>query len=262
MDDFPVKIICSGYSECSPEWSTKLKISLPFFRVYYIDDGFAAVNICNVRYELLPGNIYFIPGHYPFTNECPERMNVYWFHGLPVNPAVEAFIGRIDKVEYWKMSELDFFKDTIFSFASLDISSLNPGLLKLQSFITYLLAELTAAYGNRETSYEISSSLAKSVEFMDANYIGNPSLRRIASHACLAPNYFHRIFKKAFGITPHEYMERKRMVQARDMLLASEKTLAEVAEKCGYENAFYFSKVFKKHFHVTPGKARRQVLIP
>ena len=262
MNTFPVKIINSGYSECSPAWSTAVKISLPFFRIYYVQSGSAAVFLRKRRYDLFSGNVYLIPGHHPFTNECPKRMSVYWFHGLPMSPEADNIIRQVDRVESWKIDELDFYRDIFLNLDSMDISSLNPDLLKLQSLMTFLLAGLMARSEDGKIPGEISPTLKKSVEYMDANYLWNPSLQRIASQACLAPNYFHRIFTKAFGVTPHAYMERKRMILARDLLISTEKDLVAIADECGYENAFYFSKVFKKHFHTSPGKARKHVLIP
>ena len=262
MYDFPIKIINSGHSLCSAEWTTAHEQTVPFFRIYYVHGGRAQVGIRGVRYELLPENVYFIPGLYPFINECRKFMDVYWFHALPLSPFIESVIGRIDKAYCWKMSELNFYRKTILSLASADILSHGTEWMELQSFVTYLLSTLMHVYGTEKASFEIPSNFRKSFKYMDSAYIENPSLEQIASYACLAPNYFHRTFKRYFGMTPHEYMEKKRMVLARTQLFSSDKPLSEIAEECGYENSFYFSRVFKKHFHLSPGKARKTGLIP
>lgn len=68
-------------------------------------------------------------------------------------------------------------------------------------------------------------------------------------------DYVRKRFKKEVGVTPLEYMTRLRMKKARAMLSgmgATGYTVSEVAELCGYDNALYFSRVFKKHEGVSP----------
>lgn len=68
-------------------------------------------------------------------------------------------------------------------------------------------------------------------------------------------DYVRKRFKKEVGLTPLEYMTSLRMKKARAMLGGmgtAGYTVAEVAELCGYENALYFSRVFKKQEGMSP----------
>lgn len=68
-------------------------------------------------------------------------------------------------------------------------------------------------------------------------------------------DYLRKLFKKEIGVTPLEYMTRLRMKKASTMLTAqgdSDYSVAEIARLCGYEDALYFSRVFKKTFGVSP----------
>ncbi len=68
-------------------------------------------------------------------------------------------------------------------------------------------------------------------------------------------DYLRKLFKKEVGATPLEYMTRLRMKKASTMLIAqgdSDYSVAEIARLCGYEDALYFSRVFKKTFGVSP----------
>lgn len=68
-------------------------------------------------------------------------------------------------------------------------------------------------------------------------------------------DYLRKLFKKEMGATPLEYMTNLRMKKAETMLTAmwtKDYSVAEIAVLCGFEDALYFSRVFKKHFGCSP----------
>ena len=68
-------------------------------------------------------------------------------------------------------------------------------------------------------------------------------------------DYLRKLFKKEVGVTPLEYMTNLRMKKAEMMLSTMwgrDYSMAEIAKLCGYEDALYFSRVFKKHFGCAP----------
>ncbi len=75
-------------------------------------------------------------------------------------------------------------------------------------------------------------------------------------------DYLRKLFKKEVGVTPLEYMTRLRMKKASAMLTAlggTDYSVAEIARLCGYDDALYFSRVFKKAYGVSPSAyANRQ----
>ncbi len=122
------------------------------------------------------------------------------------------------------------------------------------NFVADILKK-TAAIDD-STSQELKK-LDPSINYMNSEFRQNPALEEIASKSALAPNYFHRVFKKNFGITPLRYMLRLRMEIAIRLLTTTEKTVKEVAFETGYENEFYFYHQFKKQYGYSPGKLKK-----
>jgi AraC-like DNA-binding protein len=92
---------------------------------------------------------------------------------------------------------------------------------------------------------------------MDREFRRNPPLAEVASAAGLSPVYFHRRFTRAFaGLTPHDYMEQKRMRQAREQIAQTRLPISDIAEAAGYDNPFYFSRRFKALCGASPRQFR------
>lgn len=83
------------------------------------------------------------------------------------------------------------------------------------------------------------------------------SLSNIATITALSPSYAANLFKKEVGCTIGDYIQKQKMLLARDMILAEEISLHEIAEKLGYTNYSYFSAQFKKQYNCTPSEIRK-----
>lgn len=77
-------------------------------------------------------------------------------------------------------------------------------------------------------------------------------LNEIADLFGLSPNYLSTLFKKTCNIGFSEYISQKKIAKAKIMLLDPELKVYQVAEMLSFENAFYFSKVFKKIEGISP----------
>lgn len=80
------------------------------------------------------------------------------------------------------------------------------------------------------------------------------SVDNIASVVGLSPSYLRTLFKKSEGESPNHYLNRTRIEHAKEMLLSEMFTIEEVASACGFQNVYYFSRVFKKYTGIPPGK--------
>ncbi len=68
-------------------------------------------------------------------------------------------------------------------------------------------------------------------------------------------DYIRRLFKKEVGATPLEYLTGLRMKKAEELLRGAggrERPISEVADRCGFRDPLYFSRVFKKYFGCSP----------
>lgn len=72
--------------------------------------------------------------------------------------------------------------------------------------------------------------------------------------------YAGTLFRSATGITVQNYANALRVRKAQSLLVESEGPLKEIASQCGFEDVFYFSKIFKKHTNLSPDNYRQRYL--
>lgn len=81
--------------------------------------------------------------------------------------------------------------------------------------------------------------------------------RALEGHFSLSPKTLNRIFVKAFGYPPKYFLLHKRMVWALHALITQTDTVRNIAYRLGYLNSNNFTKVFKRHFGLSPRYATR-----
>ena len=91
------------------------------------------------------------------------------------------------------------------------------------------------------------------MKYMEENYQEKISLEQIAANMYLSSFYIAKIFKSETGDTPINYLIRLRMEKAKEILeISPEEPIKEVAAAVGYSDAYHFSKLFKKHYGISP----------
>ena len=81
-------------------------------------------------------------------------------------------------------------------------------------------------------------------------------LADLAREAGQSEFHFARAFKTSLGITPHEYLNRRRIEKARQ-LIARGDSLAEVALACGFSNQSHLNRQFRRLVGMSPGRYRK-----
>ena len=129
--------------------------------------------------------------------------------------------------------------------------------IKHREMMLAALGELICSY---LIVYRSNNELSRPVEqirsmifhnYARADFALDEAIRAMPFHY----DYLRKLFKKEMGVTPLEYMTNLRMKKAETMLTAmwtKDYSVSEIALLSGFDDALYFSRVFKKHFGCSP----------
>lgn len=85
------------------------------------------------------------------------------------------------------------------------------------------------------------------------------SVADLAARAHLSPSHFSAVFRKRFGMSPHQYLLHLRVQHAQELLRNSEYSLQQIAARCGFADVHHLSKIFKQVFGTPPGAYRKNM---
>ena len=101
--------------------------------------------------------------------------------------------------------------------------------------------------------------LGRVMEYMRANLAEDVRLEDIARAAGLSVFHFARLFRNTTGLAPYRFLTRCRVEKVKELLVESEKTLADIAAEAGFADQSHMSNIFKRLAGLPPGAFRSAV---
>ena len=107
------------------------------------------------------------------------------------------------------------------------------------------------------TRDEIYRRLQRGRQAIEGRLDGTVPLEEAARQACLSPFHFQRLFKEAFGETPHEFGLRLRLDRAARLLQETRLPVTEICLESGFQSLGSFSTLFRRRYGSSPRTIRK-----
>lgn len=119
-----------------------------------------------------------------------------------------------------------------------------------------VLYEIFAELEKQELNYLSpggKDTLRPAIEYIDEHFLNESiNCEELAKRCQISHTYLTKLFQKRYGSSPNQYITRKKLQYAADLLATGEYPIATVAELSGFSSPYYFSRVFKRVFGVPP----------
>lgn len=131
--------------------------------------------------------------------------------------------------------------------------------------IISLQQEMIFSYTNLVKKYSLkgySPTIRKIIDYIKLNYAENISLKKIADLFSISPSYLSSLFKKETNTTLTDYINTKRIEASLPFLAHTDYLVQDIANRVGFPNVNYYTRLFKKHKGMTPHAYREKAQKP
>ncbi|OXM13638.1 AraC family transcriptional regulator [Paenibacillus herberti] len=251
------------------------------FELVYIHQGTGTFFIDNTLYEKKSGDLFIIPGN-TVHRSLPDELNPIISTAIFFTPAFAA--GEIYDHSYSLLQCFDIArgqKHYKFDLTETVRSSVESSMewihreqtdqlegyrasirLELGRLLLHLNRHLARHFTPRAGDKRIGPSwIKRALLEIDAQPGLAYSLVEFAEKSSVSPPHFSRVFKQFTGMNVTDYVNAKRIIQAKGLLLESDESIANIAEKCGFMSIPHFHRIFKGLTASTPAAYRRKNLV-
>lgn len=272
--DAPVRATAFGnVVQKSGKWHSGRRIATNI--VIYCTDGEMHMEVENELFHIFPGDLLIIPYNAYYKPLDGGRCRYYFFHfqaeelsyaeDAPNHIIICPHADFADGYAYTcvskyqsvikiqpQMHNAPYYVKKLFEQAE----NLKPNTSFFDQLRLDLLLREVLIYMSDTSFSKMSKHLTEIIKYIEQHYAENLSLSALSEHFSLSESYIARLFKKELSEKPSEYVNRIRISIAKTMLSQTTMSVTEIAEKVGYSDVYYFSKIFKKIVGCSPLKAR------
>ena len=231
----------------------------PNHQIIYCVRGKGVLKLDGETYDITAGTGFFLPQGKPHEYYPTEEIwETHWvtFAGNEVDNIL-GFI-KLDNARVFTIHDINqldaifkkmlYLMKTNYYYCGIQCSVL------LYQFFMELHRVVNLQNGSQDS--QKLNQLAPVMEYIDKNYKNDITLVELADLVDLSPQYLCRLFKECLSIRPFEYLARKRVQQAKILLLEGKWNINEIASMVGYNDCSYFCAVFKRHEMLSPAEFR------
>ena len=242
------------------------------YEVYLQLEGKRYIFYDNVCYTMERGDLAVFP---PFVIHYAESREVDYYERYVLNIREEAMYAILNQEEtHLLMSRLNAgiihlsesqLKELCYYYKNAESSLKNTGFLAqklLFSAVLQLLMYVVKCQGEEPQAKEgrnrISAPVIQALNYINMHYQEEMTLDRIAEVVSVSKYHFSRSFKNITGATVLEYLNNVRLTKAHSLLIYTDATIGEIAEKTGFGSTTNLTRAFKKAYGMSPTKFRKK----
>lgn len=195
--------------------------------------------------------------------------NNYYFHGIkmedwPQNRVANVVLLGFELIDQeglpftlnQQITVLRFLQQEELFRRAIQIARMYSSLLTAPAITSAKLYELltmiSEAAFNLHPRFIGYQRIEAALRALDENPIGSISVQELSEICNLSVSGFRRLFHREMGMSPCDYLMKRKLQRAEDLLLISNMSIEEVAHECGFQDEFYFSRFFRKKKGIPP----------
>ena len=246
-----------------PTWRPRGRVD---FQLIFIAAGKAHFHFNNDEEETIvhAGHMVLYRPKEPQKYEyyAKDKPEVYWVHftGNNVTNLLRSYGLTNDKMVFHcgSSSEYQYLFRAMINELQMCQDSYSE---MLEMYLRQIFIKLQRYFNNsiRIDNSRTAETIDMAIAYFNEHYSESISIEEYAEKNHVSTSWFIRNFKLYVGSTPMQFILQKRICNAEALLLNTEYNINEIAQIVGYDNALYFSRMFKKIKGISPSEYRKNI---
>ncbi|MCK5129638.1 MAG: AraC family transcriptional regulator [Clostridiales bacterium] len=110
----------------------------------------------------------------------------------------------------------------------------------------------------RLTDANETGKLRNTFEYINDNFLDSITLEQLSQVSGLSISYFSSLFKQYTGLSPIDFILRKKIIKSKELLTTTDMKVIEISQICGFKALSNFNRIFKKYTDLSPSQYRKK----
>ncbi|HAP8889741.1 TPA: AraC family transcriptional regulator [Enterococcus faecium] len=242
---------------------TSRRSGLLSYLCFLVEAGSGTLEYNGQKCMLQAGDIVFIDCRKPYAHESSEDdfWTLRWchFNGIGMTEIYKKYLERGGQPVFRSA------KSDLYAKLMMELHRMAEGQdyvrdMKINAALSQLLILLMEDAWNPEKIPNMSTKrmeLQNIKQYLDDHYTEKITMDQLSAEFFINKQYLHKIFRESYGITVVNYLNQKRITQAKHLLRFTNLSMEEIAARIGMTDANYFSRTFFKIEGVRPSEFRK-----
>jgi AraC-like DNA-binding protein len=235
------------------QWALR-SAAAPYWRLYWPLSTGASITYEGEEVQLHRKGLYLIPPHTAFDSHASRPFSKWYVH-FTLHGAEKSPVPGVLRLPLTRQM-----KDLLAATCPRALRRCVPGNHNLPWRLIELVAHVLAqAPSHLWSPGHPNPRLSKAIQLIDQAFASKLTLADLARHAGFSQRSLSKLFVAHTGFAPIRYLTEVRLDCCCRLLRHSPSSIEDIAEKCGFANRFYLSRMMRKYRHTTPAAFRAQV---
>ncbi|REE05528.1 helix-turn-helix transcriptional regulator [Marinoscillum furvescens] len=252
---YPQKAHPSGYFF---EWESGRVLSE--YQLIFISDGFGHYETAHGSYDVKPGTLLLVEPdiRHRYRPDPATGWTEYYvgFNGHLAAHFIASTFGQHHASVHYSENQMEFI-DTYQKIHDL-VAEQKPAYHQIASGLILKLLGYVAAQEKARLidNIHVEQLVSRAKDYMWKHVHSEVDFQAFSREQSVSYSYFRKAFKLYTGIAPHQFYLDLKIMRAKELIIATDKSIKEITFELGFDSIHYFSRIFKKKTGQAPSNFR------
>ena len=255
-NELPLYLLNMGQQHCQDHITRPEGYPCP--QILYCTKGSGTLILDGKRQHIPPLTAIFLPAFYPHEYYPEEDIwDIHWVvpAGFASGELLEHF-GLTEPAVY-PLNEVNNLEHIFRKMHEAIRADSLFGNYRASGYLYDFLIEFYRLVSAKGISGTPNSALMKAIDYINDNYTAALGMKELCEVSGVSKQHLCLLFRNTLNTRPMEYIAKRRIQAAKELLTGSGKSVEEIAAEMGFCSASYFCKLFKRYEGISPSRFRR-----